>query len=222
MRWSYGMTSCKEREGGKAFHQTLCELDKAGFKRDQIKIFVDGERGSAYGVVGNWILSMWELFLTNPKADMYALFQDDILCCPNLKTYIEKSINVHREVYLNLYTTGSNFKFISETNQPPLRDRWYASNQMGRGAMALVFPRPVLFRLLSSENLMAHVQSPNGTMGIDKAINSCLKPRRVQELVHCPSLVQHLDEHECPSTLKKAAGRVSPCFSSSFNPMEDE
>jgi len=212
------MTSCKEREGSETFEQTLCELDKAGFKRNQIKVFIDGERNGAYGVVGNWILSAWELFLSEPNAHMYALFQDDIRCCPDLKVYIEKTVNIHRKVYLNLYTSDSNTQFVEETDNP--YKGWHESNQMGRGALALVFSRPILFELLTSESLMAHAQSR--TDSIDGAICTCLsRQKKIRELVHYPSLVQHLDEDVCPSTLKKLPGRVSPCFQEDFNPMED-
>ena len=216
MQWSVGVTTCMiDGELRKSFTQTMKSLNEARFATRSIGVFVDEK--PAYGIVGNWILTAWELFLRNPKADFYAIFQDDIICCKNIKPYIEKTVSVHSKHYYNLYTSGSNFAHV---NSVGIREGWKCSNLLGRGALALVFPRPVFMALLSSQELLAHVQSSKGAYGIDGAIQKALSTQGIHEQVHYPSLVQHRDEDEVPSTKRPQPGRISPCFNPEINLME--
>jgi hypothetical protein len=207
MKWSYGLTSCDERHGSVSYRKTLESLNRAGFATRGMGIFIDGEKDKeSYGIVGNWILSAWELFLRNPKSDMYAIFQDDIICCRDIKPYLQKTVSIHADKYYNLYTGASNYSHIGNSYG------WNSSNQLGRGALALVFPRPVFMKLLSSQELVSKPQQVKGTISIDGTISTALKQEGVEEMVHYPSLVQHRDEDEVPSTKGGLKGRVSPCF----------
>lgn len=211
MKWSYGLTTCGERHGSVSYHKTLESLNRAGFATRGMGIFIDGERGENYGIVGNWILSAWELFLREPKADIYVIFQDDIICCRDIKPYLQKTISIHLDRYYNLYTGNSNWKHLQ--NKPSFCNGWSESNQLGRGALALAFPRPVFMKLLSSQELVSKPQQPKGTIAIDGVISDSLRPLGIKEMIHYPSLVQHRDEDEVPSTKGGLSGRVSPCFS---------
>lgn len=218
MNWSVGVTTCLvDGELRSSYQDTVNSLNEAGFARRSLNTFIDGNRGQRYGIVGNWILTAWELFLRNPKADFYAIFQDDIICCKNIKPYIEKTVSVHSKHYYNLYTSGSNFAHV---NSVGIHEGWKCSNLLGRGALAIVFPRPVFMALLSSQELLAHVQSSKGTYGIDGAVQKALATQGIYEKVHYPSLVQHRDENEVPSTKRPQPGRVSPCFDPDINLME--
>lgn len=57
--------------------------------------------------------------------------------------------------------------------------------------------------------------------GIDKTVYLTMNRLGIRERVHYPSLIQHRDEDDVPSTRRPAAGRVSPCFAGEdFDAME--
>ena len=53
---------------------------------------------------GNWLMGLQELLIREPTADLYAMFQDDLLVCKGLRGYVEKSVK-DRQCYWNLFTT---------------------------------------------------------------------------------------------------------------------
>jgi len=216
--FSFAVTSCFDRMQSGALNETVQQLNKAAFPTNQLVRSVDGVDGEPYGMYGNWILTAWELWLRNPKSDFYCIFQDDIICCKNLKPYLQATLSPHANCYFNLYCGRSNTEHVKDSSQTP---GWYSSNQMGRGALGLVFTRPAFMQLLSSQEIVGHPQEPEGTRGIDKTI--CLASRRlgIIEKVHYPSLIQHRDEGDVPSTRRPQPGRISPCFvGDEFDAME--
>lgn len=216
MQFSYAVTSCAERMKSGALAETVEQLNAAGFAKRGLVRCIDGVDGEPFGIFGNWILTAWELWLRDPKSDFYCIFQDDIQCCRNIKPYLQATLSPHAKAYWNLYTGRSNTEHIGDA-----ATGWRESNQNGRGALALVFPRPVFMLLLSAPEIVSHPQQTDGTRGIDKII--CLTMRRlgITERVHSPSLVQHRDESDIPSTRRPAPGRVSPCFAGeNFDAME--
>ena len=214
MQFSFAITSCDSRMKSGALNETVDQLNKAGFPTNQLVKAIDGVDGEPYGMFGNWILTAWELWLRNPKSDFYCIFQDDIICCKNLKPYLQATLSPHANCYFNLYCGRSNTDHVMQLGLDDQRKRkgWHISNQNGRGALGLVFPRPVFMHLLSSQEMVSHPQEPEGTRGIDKTI--CLAFRRlgIKEMVHYPSLIQHRDENDVVSTRRPQPGRVSPCF----------
>jgi hypothetical protein len=216
MHWVVGMMTCKSRVESGVTEKSLDSLELAGFPRSIVSVHVDGERKEAYGIVGNWILTAWEIYLRSPKAHMYAIFQDDIICSKGLREYLDKTLGVHKKAYFNLYTRGSNYNELKD--QP---NGWHESNQFGRGALGLVFSRAALTAVLSSQELVAKPQTSRGTVGIDGAILYGMARAGFSERVHVPSLIQHRDEDEVESTKGGPRGRVSPCFlGEDFNLME--
>jgi hypothetical protein len=206
MRFSFAVTSCEQRLKSGALSQTVEQINRAGFPKNQLVRCVDGMDGEPFGIFGNWILTAWELFLRDPKSDFYVIFQDDIRCCRNIKPYLQATLSPHAKSYFNLYTGRSNAEHIGDATG------WHDSNQNGRGALGLVFPRAVLMLLLTSQEIVSHPQQTDGTRGVDKVV--CLAMRRlgITERVHRPSLIQHRDECDVPSTRRPAPGRVSGCF----------
>jgi hypothetical protein len=72
------------------------------------------------------------------------------------------------------------------------RKGWYESDQLGKGAVALIFDRPSLTTLLSSPYLATRPQDlKRGWKSIDGGIVISMKNAGWQEYVHNPSLVQH-------------------------------
>ncbi len=197
--WQYGVTTVPERLDN-LLPRTLASLELAGF--DKPRIFVDGlESWDCNGlevtcrhprvrVAANWILSMWELYLRNPIADRYAIFQDDILVYRNLRQYLD-NYKLPIASYWNLYVTPENEKRARE------KTGWYMSNQMGRGALGLVFDRPGIVALLSSKRLTSHAQdAQRGWRRIDGAIMDAMRIEKRCEWVHYPTLVQHTGKED--------------------------
>jgi hypothetical protein len=182
-------------------------LAAGGF--DKPRLFVDGVKDASrydhlglevttrYPTIrtyGNWLLALWELYIRNPAAERYAIFQDDIITYRNLRQYLEQTTygqgpgNGFRNLYYNLYTYPVN------QNPPPSEEYtgWHASNQMGRGALALVFSRPAISTLLEQPHIIAHPQNAQrGWRGVDGAVVTAMGAGQWLEYIHAPTLVQH-------------------------------
>lgn len=215
MQWMYGVTTVPERAvkvTGSLLEATLKSLSKAGFIDPWL--FVDGATiREAFQMVekyslkvthhypavlpyGNWILALTELYVRNPLADRYAIFQDDILAYPNLREYLE-ACPYPVKGYWNLYTV---FQSMTPAEAAKRKDAkgWVLSNQRGRGAQGLVFDRATVTELLGSKYLAVRPQDVNygkpnglGHKSIDGAVISAMKAVGWREWVHFPSLLQH-------------------------------
>lgn len=198
MNWAYGITTVPSRLND-VFPRTLKSLALAGF--DKPHLFIDGcktpelyqDSGTEITcrwpnvrTAGHWVLSIAELYIRNPQADRYALFQDDFVTYKNLRGYLD-TCTYPLSGYWNLYTFPSNQQLC-----PRGYEGWYESNQLGRGAVALIFSREVLLSLLSQRQFINRPQCPHrGHKAIDGGIVDSLKKIGIREYVHSPSLVQH-------------------------------
>lgn len=210
MKWAYGVTTVPERRDT-LLEATLISLRMAGF--DEPHLFVDGENNSLYWhrqfnlpttcrwprvrTVGNWVLGIYELYQLEPHADRYAMFQDDFVTYRNLRQYLEACPYISG-TYLNLYTFSSNhahcpYVNFKPTDPGPRCTGWYKSNQLGRGAVALIFDRAALLSLLKASSLVDKPMHPTrGWRSVDGGIQTALVVgAKYKELVHNPSLVQH-------------------------------
>lgn len=198
--FAYGITTVPSRINA-IFPKTLESLRLAGF--DKPHLFIDGcQYQSLYSnynhldittrwpnirTAGHWALSIAELYIRNPNASHYALFQDDFVTYKNLKTYLSQC-SYPNNGYFNLYTFPSN-QLLAPKNGV---NGWYLSNQSGKGAVALIFPRDILLNLLGSEHFLNRPQDIHrGWKAIDGGIVESMKKAGVKEYVHNPSLVQH-------------------------------
>jgi hypothetical protein len=201
MEWSYGITTCPARLYD-LFPQTLQSLKLAGF--DKPRIFIDGLQQVPQANVGNclagleitirypevrtaahWILSLYELYLRNPWANFYAIFQDDIIAYRNLRPFLEHTV-YPKDGYLNLYTFFMNQEMAQS-------EGWFPSNQLGKGAQALVFDQTSIRALLSSRYMVDRPQDKKrGWRSVDGGICSAMKLAKIKEYCHSPSLVQHV------------------------------
>jgi hypothetical protein len=107
-------------------------------------------------------------------------------CRPLRHVYLERPIPANH--YLNLYTFPEN-----EDHKPhPDYVGWYKSNQLGRGAVGLVFDRTTIWRLLGSKLPLSHrMYHQAGHKCVDGAIINAMREAGCTELVHSPSLLQH-------------------------------
>jgi hypothetical protein len=202
MNWSYGITTVPSR-AKTLLPATITSLAEAGFGRPVL--FVDGN-GSIdinlpvvthpnIGQLNNWITALHYLVITT-KADRYALFEDDLVACRQLRQYLDK-IPINR-TYLNLITHEDN---RVETKDIP---GWHVSNLLGRGAVGLVFDRATAL-LLTRDEMLTTYPSNGGSKG-DAAIARSLRSIGYKELVHFPSLVDHTGME---STIGHSYGKVS-------------
>lgn len=212
----YGITTVPLRLKDHIFVRTLNSLKVAGF--DEPRIFVDGAktpkdyeqfgldvtvRDPAIHITGNWILSMWELYLREPFATRYIVFQDDIVVCKNLKQYLRKCKNPEGSCYYNLCTYPSNFALANGHHG------WYLSNQRGKGAQALMFDHKAVRELLGHPHLVERMQDARrGLHAIDGGVANSLTRVGFKEYVHNPSLVFHTGK--VTTKTGKSANKVQP------------
>lgn len=198
--WSYGVTTVPTRIASGMLQRTLESLAKGGFPNP--RLFIDGLPNAMLGetvtklevtchnppirIYGNFHLGLSELFIRNPKADYYAMFQDDMVTYVNLRQYLE-SCEYPEKGYLNLYTFRENEKD---------QKGWYLSNQMGKGAVALVFSNDAVRALLQTPFWIFRMEENFQNKArqwkfIDGGIVEALRQNKYKEYVHNPSLVQH-------------------------------
>ncbi len=199
MKWAYGITTVPDRKFS-YLPKTVESLKKAGFHTPTL--FVDGptldysgfklpivRRYNKIMAFGNWWLSLMELWIRNPKADRFAIFQDDFLTYPYLREYLE-SCELADDTFWNLLTFPEN-----ERLRPKDHVGWYMSNQRGRGAVALVFSAKRLYNLLLDPLLMAKPRDRSlAHRSIDGSLITAMAKAEVKELVHYPTLVYHIGD----------------------------
>lgn len=204
MRWSYAVTSVDSRVSD-LLPKTLDHLKSAGF--DRPRLFVDNmsdamaiELSNSIGLevvnryprihtYGNWLLTLLELYIRDPHADRYAIFQDDFSCYKNLRNYLE-SVPYPDQGYLNLYTFPSN-----EDKAPQGQTGFFESNQLGKGAVALVFSNQAANTLLKQPHIFDKPKAARKpTKSVDGAVIEAMKKAGWKEYVHYPSLTQHHGE----------------------------
>lgn len=227
LRWAVGVTTVPERRET-LLPRTLASLEAAGFDHCDVRLFVDGgatfpsgftgvkmsSRFPRLHCAGNWLLALAELWLRDPLADRWAVFQDDLVACRNLRAYLEACPFPERG-YLNLYTFASNQARAPKT--PDGRGSlvgWYPSNQLGRGAVGLVFDRAGVVTLLSSRHVWArNYPDPKAperrTKAIDGGIVTAMQAAGWAEWVHNPSLLQHTGD---VSTVGNLPHATAPSF----------
>lgn len=206
VKWAYGVTTVPSRRDD-LLPRTLISLREAGF--DNPRLFVDGcdephswkrefglevtNRYPKIRTFGNWILGLAELYIREPSFDRYALFQDDLVTYKNLRAYLE-SLPFPERTYWNLYTFPSNQKLCPDGGK---HEGWYKSNQLGRGAVALVFSREGVKTLLQARtNIIDRPEDVHrGHRAVDGGVVEAMRKAGYTELVHNPSLVQHTGDH---------------------------
>jgi hypothetical protein len=220
--WSYGITTVPERAND-LLPQTVESLARAGFYNPTL--FMDGDCDNwrelpteipvvvyrpHIGHMSNWIIALLYLYSTNRKAQCYALFEDDILACSNLFSYLN-NCRYPENGYWNLLTHNENLVCTGPTLG------WHTSNQRGRGAAGLVFDRRAIQTLLSSETLIHRlIDSPGCGHCPDGLVMNTLGPLGFKEYVHYPSLIQHVGT---VSTLGHRYGTVKGFKGEDYNPM---
>lgn len=202
MNWSYGITTVPSRLHT-YFPKTLESLEAAGF--DNPRLFIDGAESTCeyehlglemtvrtpkINLFGNWFLALWELYIRNPDADRYALFQDDILLCKNTRQYLEQ-LDYPERGYWNLYIAPE------VQTKIPTSMGFHQSTQKGRGALALIFSKEHLCEILTHHHCYTKPQNAftrKRHKNIDGCIVSSMIKLGYKEYVHNPSLAYHIGD----------------------------
>jgi hypothetical protein len=215
--WSVGVTTVPARRGD-LLPRTLESMMLARFPPP--RLFVDGEvdpgiwrrefglevtcRWPAIRTAGSWVLALTELLLRDPTADRYAVVQDDVLFCRNVRHYLDacpypqgggEDVRAGRVIpcgdgagYWSLFTGHAPNERLA-ANQ----SGWVRSDQRGRGALAYVFSREVAISLLSCGHLLRRADHPKrGWRAIDGGVSEAARQVGLTEWIHAPSLCQHL------------------------------
>lgn len=204
--WSYGVTTVSGRVGpGGLFEKTLTSLRKAGFNEPEV--FLD--LNPKLRAFGNWMRAAWGLYVLNPTADRYAIFQDDLVTYRNLREYLDTQEFPMRG-YWNLYTYQHNERKVAG---------WNLADQMGKGAVGLVFNNQGMRLLLSQYHMVERVQDPKrGHLAIDGAVVDGMRKCGFQEWTHSPSLLQHTG---IESAIGNSVHELAPSFrGEEFDAME--
>lgn len=226
-KWAYGVTSCAERVDT-LLPKTLLSLAHAGF--DKPRVFIDGCKDSAaiaislaqrspmlVGIevschypamktVGNWVAGLWELLVRNPTADRFAMFQDDLVICKDVRRYLDAS-HWPAKGYLNLLTFPSN-QGVAPRSPAGRGAGWFEARecyngplyhgkvgQKGLGAVALCFTREAVLDILSSRHVVERpLDAVWATKKLDGMVVTAMNQLGWREYCHDPSLVQHTGE----------------------------
>jgi hypothetical protein len=219
MRWACGLTTVPERRHT-TLGPTLDSLYHGGFSG--LRLFVDGAtddndwaRTGLYPTTfhyprvhayGNFYLGLLELYLRDPTADLFAMFQDDVLVCRNLRPYLE-TLTIAGGDYLNLMSTWINWNLCPVDLATGKRKvGLHRGNQWGHGAQGLVFPRRSVQNLLQSHHWVyrplaeknEEFHPERAWCNLDGGVVCGIKELHGLEVCHNPPLLQHRD---CPTTL---------------------
>ncbi len=220
MKWSVGVTTVPARRE-QLLPRTLASLRAAGFPSP--RLFVDGERHpeswvdefslevtARWPVIrthGNWTLALLEMNVRDPTADRYMIVQDDAVMVRNLRPYLD-ACPMNGSAYRNLYTYPANQEVARVI--AGIERGWFRTNQLGKGAVALVFDRASVVKLIASQHMAERPADPvKGSRSIDGGIVTALAKAGVAEECHVPSLVQHVGD---VSTMGNRAHPQAPSF----------
>lgn len=220
MKWTVGLTTCDRRANEPILTRTLNSLDAAGFPPP--RIFADAVPHDAAATLqrslglevtsryprarafANFRLGLQELYERDPAADRYVMAQDDFVAYRNLCQYLERTPYPMRS-YLNCYLFPSGEDFLAKQGRKSVG--WHPSNQLGKGAVLLVFDLAAVQTLLSQRHLIDRVTDPiRGWRSLDGAVVEAMKIAGWQEHVHYPSLVQHTGEVSSIDKRKRVTG----------------
>lgn len=137
-------------------------------------------RERQYGCWTNWAFSLRDLFASEPGADYYCIFQDDIVFCKNIESYLGT---------LELPKIFSIFK-----PSIYLKNEGCWSKQ-DRGPALLMAQTFFIHTSLVSSLLKDKIAwKVPGNKQIDNRVGRWAKEKGQQVYYHCPSLCQHIGE----------------------------
>lgn len=191
--WAVGMLTAPRKN--ETLTKSLTSLKQAGF--EDVQLFAEPgvvvpdvfqhlpitRNGRSLGVFGNTMAALSSLYLSQPTATAYALFQDDITVAAGLKAWCEDEFWPSGCGLVSLFTIREQ---IEETPGWQIARRGFYRTY---GAMGFVFRRDVLLEFLSDHRVWSHRLTR--AHGSDAAIGEWAA-RSGHGIAHySPSLIQH-------------------------------
>jgi hypothetical protein len=200
--WCVGITACPRTTG--VVDQVIDSLRQNDW---QPTIYAEPEtkidtkdarivrRDKIYGCWTNWICALHDMYVNDVHAEGYAIFEDDILICKNLRNYLEHLMpRFERLGALSLYTPERQARM--HFGQACVHDNAYRGDAVW-GTQAVVFSNYSLAFFLSSRTTINHRRIGIGkgnNKNRDSAIGVWAKAENQPFYYHTPSLVQHVGE----------------------------
>lgn len=140
------------------------------------------ERKDTMGCWKNWYQTAKDLVDFYPEADAYAIFQDDVIFCLGVRSFLEKCLwPVENPGVISVFTP-SHYK----------QDRigWHKTDKGHTLWMAQTF----IFTPKSIRNMINHPVCVNwkGDRNVDNVIGNWARQTRLFPYYHTPSLAQHI------------------------------
>lgn len=221
MEWAYGVTTVPQRRDT-YLPGTLRSLALGGF--DKPRIFVDGDsdplgwerkfpglpitaRWPAVKVVGSWVLGMIELYVREPEADRYVIFQDDVITGRNVRTYLDR-LPAPERGYFNLITYPNGVEKKTWDSAPD--GSWVVTRQKHRGAHGIVLTCEGVRALFSTGMFFDYPREVDGWKGLDRKIGLAMNAAGWTEYVHKPSILLTTGDVSTIRHPKQAVARSFP------------
>jgi len=194
--WAAGLVTAPRSKP--TIHHALKSLQAAGF--DEIHIFAEPDswiprkfrhlpvtvHGRTLGTVGNFYTSLATLSMTQPRADCYVIFQDDIEVPAGLRNWCEQEFWPHDTGLVSLCTVRAYSNDVS--GWQVLRLGYHRTF----GAQALVFRRDILHQFLT-DGLVFQFRETHAH-GDDAVLGEWATRQDIGIAYHTPSLVTHIGE----------------------------
>lgn len=177
---AYAVTTCPRKVS--TLHATLNALDRAGWDEPLIIDDQHKRRGAA----GNWLVALTDLYIQQPNAQRYAIFQDDIDVRAHARAVVDALEMPPRAGVLSLYVPA---KYTARTSGVHRHDKLI-------GALALILPAGPVRELLASGMLASYrATGPNDGRYLDVKLGEWMQEQDYAIYYYHPSLVQHTGEH---------------------------
>ncbi|HUT94804.1 MAG TPA: glycosyltransferase [Thermoguttaceae bacterium] len=211
LAWAVGVLTAPR--GRPTLHRTLNSLQEAGFP--SVHVFAEPgswipqefrklpvtTHGQELGNLGNFFTSLVALYMMNPRADCYALFQDDVEAARGLRRWCDCEFWPEDAGLVSLFTS-----------------RVYSDDAAGwrvlklgffrtYGAQALVFRRDVLEQFLTDGASFRYRKMQAD--GDDAVVGEWATRAGIGIAYHTPSLVQHVGTAAAISGPGHGVGRAS-------------
>ena len=207
--WAVAMTLSPRKKP--THNETLRSAKLAGF--DDIHLFMDGKvevddefshypvtiREPKLGAWKNWITTLKELYELYPERDAYAIFQDDVSFCKNVKKFAEKTLWANSERHMGVAS------FYSPSHYERPIPGWYKRN-VGitlRPAVTFVFSPECVESVLRYFKKNPWKRKQN----IDNAIGQWGRHTKRYPYFFSPSLCQHTGHTSVISPWKSIKGK---------------
>jgi hypothetical protein len=205
--WAVGLTTTRRTRS--TIKYTLNNLANNGFQPtifaepnsyipEDYKHYNIVQRETKYGAFKNWYEGIKELRRSNPNASFYAMFQDDLILCKNVKDYIENTVWPEGAGVLSGYTPV-HYKGERGWN-------WVNKGEHLWGAVALFFKGDAIDSIIEHPT----IKDWDGHRNIDSRLGLWAQETGFKTFYHTPSLSQHIGDEstvcDAPATGMRAAG----------------